>query len=97
VSFSVASQVVFPELLRHPEEPVATLAGRLNVVQDSVLGSLQPIIDQVIKEFPIKVEEYRNGKKGILAMFMGEVMRRSKGKADPKVATELLTKKLEAV
>jgi len=43
------------------------------------------------------VEEYHNGKKGIIAMFMGEVMKRSKGKADPKVASELLKKKLEHV
>ena len=73
------------------------MAQQLNVLQDSSLDSLQPIIDEVIKEFPLKVEEYKNGKKGIIAMFMGEVMKRSKGKADPKVASELLTQKLKQV
>jgi aspartyl-tRNA(Asn)/glutamyl-tRNA(Gln) amidotransferase subunit B len=42
----------------------------------------------------LKVEEYHNGKKGIVAMFMGEVMKRSRGKADPKVANELLVQNL---
>jgi aspartyl-tRNA(Asn)/glutamyl-tRNA(Gln) amidotransferase subunit B len=54
-------------------------------------------VEEVIKEFPLKVEEYHNGKKGIISMFMGEVMKRSKGKADPKVATQLLTEKLKKV
>jgi aspartyl-tRNA(Asn)/glutamyl-tRNA(Gln) amidotransferase subunit B len=40
------------------------------------------------------VEEYKKGKKVIITMFMGEVMKRTKGKADPKVATELLIKKM---
>ena len=49
----------------------------------------------MIKEFPLKVEEYQKGKKGIITMFMGEVMKRSKGKADPKIANDLLTKTLK--
>jgi aspartyl-tRNA(Asn)/glutamyl-tRNA(Gln) amidotransferase subunit B len=58
---------------------------------------LLPIIEEVINSYPEKVAEYKNGKKGILAMFMGEVMKKSKGKADPKMANELLAKKLEAL
>ena len=69
----------------------------MNVIQDSNEDSILPIIDAVLQEFPLKVEEYKNGKKGILGMFMGEVMKRSKGKADPKVANELIIKKLEEV
>jgi aspartyl-tRNA(Asn)/glutamyl-tRNA(Gln) amidotransferase subunit B len=40
------------------------------------------------------VEEYRSGKKGILGLFMGEVMRLSQGKADPKKTSELIQKAL---
>jgi aspartyl-tRNA(Asn)/glutamyl-tRNA(Gln) amidotransferase subunit B len=94
ISFSVASQKVFPELVKAPEQPVLALAQTLNLLQDSNQDSILPIIDEVIKEFPLKVEEYRKGKKGIISMFMGEVMKRSKGKADPKMASTLLTKKL---
>ena len=97
ISFSVASQRVFPELLKNPAKSALEVAQQLNVIQDSNQDSIIPIIDEVLKEFPLKVEEYKNGKKGIVGMFMGEVMKRSKGKADPKVANELITKKLEEV
>jgi aspartyl-tRNA(Asn)/glutamyl-tRNA(Gln) amidotransferase subunit B len=95
VSYTVASQHLFPEMLKNPNRSAFEVAQQLNVIQESNHDSLLPIIDEVIKEFPLKVEEYQNGKKGIISMFMGEVMKRSKGKADPKVANELLTRKLK--
>lgn len=95
VSYTVASHRLFPELLKHPHSSAIEVAQRLNLIQDSDHSSLLPIIDDVIKEFPLKVEAYTTGKKGIVAMFMGEVMKRSKGKADPKVANALLTERLE--
>jgi aspartyl-tRNA(Asn)/glutamyl-tRNA(Gln) amidotransferase subunit B len=97
VSFSVASQRVFPELLKNPNKSALEVAQQLNLIQESNHDAILPIIDEVLKEFPLKVEEYKNGKKGIVGMFMGEVMKRSKGKADPKVANALITKKLEEV
>ncbi|WP_276372422.1 Asp-tRNA(Asn)/Glu-tRNA(Gln) amidotransferase subunit GatB [Chryseolinea sp. H1M3-3] len=97
ISFSVASQRVFPELLKNPNKSSLEVAQQLNLIQESNQDAIIPIIDEVLKEFPLKVEEYKNGKKGIVGMFMGEVMKRSKGKADPKVANALITKKLEEV
>jgi len=97
ISFSVASQRVFPELLKNPAKSALEVAQRLNVIQDSNEDSMLPLIDSILKEFPLKVEEYKSGKKGIVGMFMGELMKRSKGKADPKVANALITKKLEEV
>ena len=94
VNFSVASQRLFPELLKNPNKSPLEVAQQLNLIQDSNADSISPIVEEVIKEFPLKVEEYKRGKKGIMSMFMGEVMKRSNGKADPKVATELLLKKL---
>ncbi|HEU5145778.1 MAG TPA: Asp-tRNA(Asn)/Glu-tRNA(Gln) amidotransferase subunit GatB [Chryseosolibacter sp.] len=97
VSYTVASQKLFPALIESSAVSALEMAQRLNVIQQSDQGTLLPIIEQVIKEFPLKVEEYKSGKKGIVAMFMGEVMKRSKGKADPKVANALLTEKLKAL
>lgn len=97
VSYTVASQRVFPELLKSPESSAMEMAQRLNVLQENDHSSLMPIIEEVIKEFPLKVEEYKSGKKGIVAMFMGEVMKRSKGKADPKAANNMLSEKLKAL
>lgn len=97
VSFSSASQHLLPELLKNPDKPVLAVAEQLNLLQDSNQNTILPIIEEVIKEFPLKVEEYKKGKKGIIGMFMGEVMKRTNGKADPKMANELITKKLQEV
>ena len=96
VSYSSASQKIFPEMLNGDKKSPLQIAESLNLIQESNSGSLQPIIDEVLSKNPAKVAEYKGGKTGILGMFMGEIMKASKGKADPKVATELLKQALEA-
>jgi len=49
----------------------------------------------VIASNPDKVKAYQKGKKGLIGFFMGELMKKSKGKAEPKSANALLRKKLE--
>lgn len=95
VSFTAASQKVYPELLKASGETPMAIAQRLNLIQESDEGSLKPIVESVLAENAAKVAEYRSGKKGLMGMFMGEVMRKSNGKADPKVATKILTELLE--
>lgn len=96
VSHTVAQQSIYPELLITPTKSPLQIAKELNLLQDSNEDSLLPIIKEVLAEMPAKVAEYRSGKKGLLGLFMGEVMKRSKGKADPKLASELVAKELEA-
>ncbi len=91
VSFTAASQTIFPELLKAKGESSLEIAQRLNLIQESDEGSLKPIVEAVLAENGAKVAEYRSGKKGLMGMFMGQVMKKSNGKADPKVATKLLT------
>jgi aspartyl-tRNA(Asn)/glutamyl-tRNA(Gln) amidotransferase subunit B len=95
VSFSVASQKVYPEMLKGGNQSPLAIAQQLNLIQESDESSLKPIVESVLAENAAKVEEYRSGKKGLMAMFMGMVMKKSQGKADPKVATKLLTELLE--
>lgn len=95
VSFSVASQKVYPEMLKGVNASPLAIAQQLNLIQQSDESSLKPIVESVLAENAAKVEEYRAGKKGLMAMFMGMVMKKSQGKADPKVATKLLTELLE--
>jgi aspartyl-tRNA(Asn)/glutamyl-tRNA(Gln) amidotransferase subunit B len=95
LSFSIASQKVYPEMLKSTEETPFQIATRLNLIQESDESSLKPIVESVIAENSGKVKEYRSGKKGLMAMFMGQVMKKSQGKADPKVATKLLIELLE--
>lgn len=94
VSYTAASQQLFPELLKNVNASPEVLASELNLIQESDVDSLLPIVQEVIKEFPQKVEEFKKGKKGLLGMFVGEVMKRSKGKADPKKSNELMLQEL---
>ncbi|MTI22442.1 Asp-tRNA(Asn)/Glu-tRNA(Gln) amidotransferase subunit GatB [Fulvivirga sp. RKSG066] len=95
VSHSAASQQLFPEMLKNNEDSALKLAEKLNLVQDSNENSIGLIIDEVIAENEKKVEEYRKGKKGLIGMFMGQVMNKSEGKADPQLANQLLREKLK--
>lgn len=94
INFASASQKIFPELIKNPAKEPIQIAEELNLIQDSSVDGVLPIIHEVIKAFPDKVQEYKKGKKVIVTMFMGEVMKRSKGKADPKLATELIIQEL---
>lgn len=97
VNFTNASQSIFNGLLKDHSKSPLQWAQELNLIQDSNEDSILPIVEEVIKEFPLKVEEYKKGKKGIVGMFVGEVKKRSKGKADMKIANDLIIKKLEEV
>jgi aspartyl-tRNA(Asn)/glutamyl-tRNA(Gln) amidotransferase subunit B len=96
VSFSVASQKIYPEMLNSSSEAPIEIAKRLNLIQESDETSLRPIVEAVISENSAKVKEYHSGKRGLMAMFMGQVMKKSHGKADPKVATKLLIELLNS-
>lgn len=58
---------------------------------------IERIVKDVIKEFPLKVEEYQNGKTGIINMFMGEIKSRTQDKFDPLIANDLLMTKLRGI
>ena len=62
--------------------------------QISDTGALEAIIDSILAANPKQVETYRGGKVGILGFFVGQVMKQTKGQANPGVVNELLTKKL---
>jgi aspartyl-tRNA(Asn)/glutamyl-tRNA(Gln) amidotransferase subunit B len=95
MNFTIAAQRLFPNLISDPEKPVLEIALELDVLQNSDQNSILRIIEEVIAAFPDQVKEYKKGKNAILGMFMGEVMKRSQGKADPKVTNELLINKLK--
>jgi aspartyl-tRNA(Asn)/glutamyl-tRNA(Gln) amidotransferase subunit B len=95
VSFSVASQKIFPQMVQHKDLSALAIAERDNLIQESNTDTLLVVVKEIVAKYPEKVAEYRGGKVGLLGMFMGEVMKASKGKADPKVTTELLKKELE--
>lgn len=64
------------------------------LVQISDTGELEGVVDGILAEHPDDVAEYRAGKTKLLGFFMGQVMRATQGKANPKMVNELLRKKL---
>lgn len=64
--------------------------------QISDTGAIEGMIDQVIAANPRQVEQYKGGKKTVSAFFVGQVMKLSKGQANPALLNELVVKKLDA-
>ncbi|MBC7587225.1 MAG: Asp-tRNA(Asn)/Glu-tRNA(Gln) amidotransferase subunit GatB [Chitinophagaceae bacterium] len=93
VNFSVASARLLPELMNDHKDPLQ-LAEDMNLLQVSNSNDLEAWVQQAIEQMPDKVAEYKKGKKGLLGLFVGEVKKLSKGKADPKMVTGLLQQKL---
>lgn len=96
VSTSIASQKIFPEMIKQSDKSPLELAESLNLIQDSSEDGILGFINEVIKQHPSEVERYRSGEKQLVGFFMGQLMKVSKGKADPKAANELMRKTLEA-
>jgi aspartyl-tRNA(Asn)/glutamyl-tRNA(Gln) amidotransferase subunit B len=95
VSNSAASQTLFPELMKNVNADPAELAQKLDLMQNSDTGELQGYVDAALSKYPDKITEYRNGKNGLLGLFVGEVMKLSKGKADPKLLNKLVKEALD--
>ena len=94
VSFAVASQKIFPAMIGDEKKSALAIAEEMNLVQESDEGALLAIVKEAVAKYPAKIAEYKSGKTGLVGLFMGEVMKMSKGKADPKIANELVTKVL---
>jgi len=75
-------------------KPFRSLRDEKGLTQLSDTSALDAIVDQVLAASPKEVESYRGGKVGLLSFFVGQVMKESRGKANPKIVQEVLKKKL---
>ncbi|PKD44507.1 Asp-tRNA(Asn)/Glu-tRNA(Gln) amidotransferase subunit GatB [Rhodohalobacter barkolensis] len=91
---SSAMQEIFNAML-DSDKTAEELAKEMNLVQVSDSGFIDPIIDEVIANNPDEVAKYRGGKKALIGFFIGQVMKQSKGKANPKQVRERIAEKLE--
>jgi aspartyl-tRNA(Asn)/glutamyl-tRNA(Gln) amidotransferase subunit B len=68
------------------------------LVQDAVsdTSELEPIVDRILADNPEQVAAYRGGKEGLLGFFVGQVMKETQGKANPRVLSDLVREKLNA-
>ena len=95
ISNAAATQKLFPELLLNPKESALSIAQRLDILQSNDNEALQELVDQALAKYPEKITEYKSGKTNLLGLFVGEVMKLGKGKADPKMANQLVKQALE--
>jgi aspartyl-tRNA(Asn)/glutamyl-tRNA(Gln) amidotransferase subunit B len=89
-----AAKRVYAELGRMPKEDPRAAAERLGLVQVSDQAALSGWVDEVLAAHPGEVARFRSGETKLMAFFVGQVMKRSKGKADPKGVQPVLQDRL---
>ncbi len=91
-----AAKRVYTELASSLGEEPKVVAERLGLVQVSDEGALAGWVDEVLAAHPAEVERFRGGEAKLMGFFVGQVMKRSKGKADPKAVQPVLQEKLRS-
>jgi aspartyl-tRNA(Asn)/glutamyl-tRNA(Gln) amidotransferase subunit B len=95
ISHTVGKRI-FSDLFRSGQDPQEYVQAN-NLVQISDHSELDQVIAQVLEENPDEVEAYQGGKTKLLSFFMGQVMKKTKGQANPQKVNSLLRSKLESV
>lgn len=95
ISITLAKQQVFPEVYAKGVSPKKIVEEK-NLLQDSSEEGLRNICEEVLKENPSEVEKYKTGKKGLLGFFVGQAMKKTQGKANPKLLNKIFTELLES-
>jgi len=88
-----AAKAVYGELLTTSDEP-ADIANRLGLVQVSDAGALGKWVDEVLAAHPGEVARFKGGEAKLIGFLVGQVMKKSGGKADPKAVQPVLQEKL---
>ena len=98
IHFNISSSRLMEAMIQdqNSDASAETLAGSMNLLQEKDEGLLEKWADEAIASMPDKVKEYRSGKKGLIGLFVGQVKKLSKGKADMQAVTKLLEEKLKA-
>ena len=89
-----AAKRVYVELAQRPTEEPQAVAERLGLVQVSDQGALAGWVDEVLAAHPAEAARYKAGETKLMGFFVGQVMKRSQGKADPKGVQPVLQEKL---
>jgi aspartyl-tRNA(Asn)/glutamyl-tRNA(Gln) amidotransferase subunit B len=87
---STNAKTIFQQFIKTPASSALQIAEAQNLLQSSNNDELGNWAMQALAQMPDKAEEYKKGKKGNLNLFIGIVMKLSKGKADPKLTTKIL-------
>ena len=92
ISGKIAKEV-FDEMMKTKEHPKA-IVDKKGLVQVTDTGAIEKIIDEVLSKNSAQREQFRSGKTQVFGFFVGEAMKATKGKANPKIVNDILKKKL---
>jgi aspartyl-tRNA(Asn)/glutamyl-tRNA(Gln) amidotransferase subunit B len=95
VNYNIAVKQILPVLSKNNELTALELVEQLGVGLEQSSEELEQLIARMLEDMPAEVAAYQKGKKALLQRFMGEVMKRSKGKAEPQATLVLLRKILD--
>ncbi len=95
INKSLGVQKLLRVMIDNPGVAPASLAKSESLIQQRDEKSIDELVKEILSEYPGYVQQYRAGKKGLLGMFMGELMKRTKGHADPEFASRIFRKYLD--
>ena len=94
ISNNIGKQILVEEMIVNGEKASA-IVEKKGLSQISDEGAIKEIVEKVVNSHPNEIESYRNGKTNLLGFFVGQVMKETKGRANPKTVNELIRKILE--
>jgi aspartyl-tRNA(Asn)/glutamyl-tRNA(Gln) amidotransferase subunit B len=94
INFGTAAQKIFPALITNPSLPIEEFIKENDLYLQTSGDQIDMLIQSALEKHAQKITEYKKGKKGLLSLFVGEVMKLSKGSADAKLVTEKIIEKL---
>lgn len=96
INYGIATQKIFPAVLNNTSLNINRFIEENDLQIQTSQTEIDNLIDAALNKHSEKITEYKKGKKGLLSLFVGEVMKLSKGKADAKLVTEKIIEKLKA-
>jgi aspartyl-tRNA(Asn)/glutamyl-tRNA(Gln) amidotransferase subunit B len=88
------AKTVFEEMMISGKDP-ETVVREKNLVQMSDAGEMQAIVREIIAANPEQAAQFREGKSKVMGFFVGQLMKKTQGKANPQMANELFSKELQ--
>ncbi len=95
ISGKIAKEV-FPIMLTENKKPSAIVKER-NLIQITDTSAIEKIVDEILNKHTDEVQQFLSGKDKVLGFFVGQIMRQTKGKANPKLVNDLLLSKLDSM
>ena len=96
INYGIAVQQIFPALIKNSSLSIGQFIKENQLQVQTSQTEIENLIDAALNKHQEKITEYKRGKKGLISLFVGEVMKLSKGKVDAKLVTEKIIEKLKA-